>query len=74
MYHSLPQLLGFSHVDNFMNSRGAEGDAHDIVYVLSRFWNRVDINRIPEQDMNHFATRNNTAAPAWSALRRKYGM
>ncbi|EKM76494.1 hypothetical protein AGABI1DRAFT_122646 [Agaricus bisporus var. burnettii JB137-S8] len=54
--------------------RGAEGDAHDIIYILTRFWNRVDINRIPEQDMNHFVSRNNTAAAAWSALRRKYGM
>ncbi|GLB39094.1 hypothetical protein LshimejAT787_0602560 [Lyophyllum shimeji] len=54
--------------------RGSEGDAHDISYVLSRYWNRVDINRIPEQDMGVFVSRNPMAAPAWMAIKRKYGM
>ncbi|KAF8970436.1 hypothetical protein BDZ97DRAFT_94223 [Flammula alnicola] len=54
--------------------RGSERDAQDISYVLIRYWNRVDINRITEQDMNLFVTRNASAAPAWAALRRKYGM
>ncbi|KAF8880067.1 hypothetical protein BD779DRAFT_1446527 [Infundibulicybe gibba] len=54
--------------------RGSEGDAHDITYMLSRYWNRVDINRIPEHDMNQFVTRNASAGPAWAAIRRKYGM
>ncbi|KAF9450229.1 hypothetical protein P691DRAFT_810986 [Macrolepiota fuliginosa MF-IS2] len=75
------QGIPFLNVSEFLRAklktwmiRGAERDAHDIVYVLSRFWNRVDINRIPEQDMNHFVTRNHSAGSAWSALRRKYGM
>ncbi|KAG6831076.1 hypothetical protein H0H92_013000 [Tricholoma furcatifolium] len=54
--------------------RGSEGDAQDISYVLSRYWNRVDINRIPEQDMGVFVMRNSIAAPAWTAVKRKYGM
>ncbi|KAG6917617.1 hypothetical protein DXG01_001848 [Tephrocybe rancida] len=54
--------------------RGSEGDAQDISYVLSRYWNRVDINRIPEQDMGVFVSRNSAVAPAWTAVRRKYGM
>ncbi|PPQ88543.1 hypothetical protein CVT25_009923 [Psilocybe cyanescens] len=54
--------------------RGSERDAQDILYVLIRYWNRVDINRITEQDMNVFVSRNASAAPAWLALRRKYGM
>ncbi|KAG6854416.1 hypothetical protein C0991_006959 [Blastosporella zonata] len=54
--------------------RGSEGDAHDISYVLSRYWNRVDINRIPEQDMGIFVSRNSAVSPAWTAVRRKYGM
>ncbi|KJA26846.1 hypothetical protein HYPSUDRAFT_132377 [Hypholoma sublateritium FD-334 SS-4] len=54
--------------------RGAERDAQDIAYVLVRFWNRVDINRVPEADMALFVARNPTAAPAWAAVRRKYGM
>jgi len=53
---------------------GSDRDAQDISYVLIRYWNRIDINRITEQDMNVFVTRNATAAPAWAALRRKYGM
>ncbi|KAF9486270.1 hypothetical protein BDN70DRAFT_870365 [Pholiota conissans] len=54
--------------------RGSDSDAQDISYVLGRYWNRVDINRITEQDMNVFVSRNAAAAPAWAALRRKYGM
>ncbi|KAF8191143.1 hypothetical protein BJ912DRAFT_303604 [Pholiota molesta] len=53
---------------------GQDRDAEDISYVLVRHWNRVDINRITEQDMNSFVARNASAAPAWAALRRKYGM
>jgi len=54
--------------------RGLERDAQDISWVLSRYWNRVDINRIPEHDMNQFVAQNVAAAPAWSAIKRKYGM
>jgi hypothetical protein len=59
---------------NIPGSRGEDRDAQDITYVLSRYWNRVDINRIPEQDMNHFVSRNTSVGPAWAAVRRKYGM
>ncbi|KAJ3556155.1 hypothetical protein NP233_g12044 [Leucocoprinus birnbaumii] len=75
------QNVPFLNVSEFLRAklnswmiRGAERDAHDIVYVLSRYWNRVDINRLPEADMDRFVSRNSTAGPAWSALRRKYGM
>ncbi|KAF9527437.1 hypothetical protein CPB83DRAFT_768486 [Crepidotus variabilis] len=54
--------------------RAADRDAQDITFVLNRYWNRVDINRIVEQDMNQFCARNPAAAPGWAALRRKYGM
>jgi len=55
-------------------SRGSDSDAQDIAYVLSHYWNRVDINRIPEQDMGHFVARNAAIAPAWTAVKRKYYM
>jgi hypothetical protein len=55
-------------------SRRLERDAHDIVYVLTHFWNRVDINRIPEQEMAYFVSRYKAAAPAWVEIKRKYGM
>jgi hypothetical protein len=51
-----------------------ERDAQDIVYVLTRYWNRVDANRIPEQDMNQFVARFQAAAPGWTAVKNKYGM
>lgn len=54
--------------------RGSDRDAQDISYVLTKYWNRVDINRIPEQDMSQFVARNASVAPAWSAVKRKYGM
>jgi len=54
--------------------RGSERDVQDISYTMTRYWNRVDINRIPEQDMSHFVSRHTASAPAWAALQRKYGM
>ncbi|KAJ7868599.1 hypothetical protein B0H14DRAFT_3084061 [Mycena olivaceomarginata] len=75
------QGLPFLTISEFIRSklktwmiRGGDGDAQDISYVLSRYWNRVDINRIPESDMNHFVSRNTSVGPAWAAVRRKYGM
>ncbi|KAJ7074958.1 hypothetical protein B0H15DRAFT_44733 [Mycena belliarum] len=59
---------------NNQDSRAEDRDAQDICYVLSRYWNRVDINRIPEPDMNHFVSRNTSVGPAWAAVRRRYGM
>ncbi|KAI0790466.1 hypothetical protein C8Q75DRAFT_118339 [Abortiporus biennis] len=53
--------------------RRVELDAQDIVYILGRYWDRVDINRIPEQDMKEFVSRYPAAAPAWREVRRKYG-
>jgi hypothetical protein len=42
--------------------------------MLTRFWNRVDINRIPEQEMAYFVGRYTAAAPAWVEIKKKYGM
>ncbi|KAH9943566.1 hypothetical protein B0H21DRAFT_748981 [Amylocystis lapponica] len=54
--------------------RGIENDAADIVFAISRYWDRVDINRIPEQEMNTFVRRYKGAASGWIELKRKYGM
>ncbi|ETW75766.1 hypothetical protein HETIRDRAFT_481245 [Heterobasidion irregulare TC 32-1] len=54
--------------------RGSERDAQDIIFFVSRYWNSVDMNRIPEHDMNHFVEVYGAAAPGWAALKRKYGM
>ncbi|KAF8500431.1 hypothetical protein F5888DRAFT_1801952 [Russula emetica] len=54
--------------------RGSERDAQDIVFIMSRYWNSIDINRIPEHDMDRFVEIVGAAAPGWAAIKRKYGM
>ncbi|KAI0075959.1 hypothetical protein K474DRAFT_1317660 [Panus rudis PR-1116 ss-1] len=54
--------------------RASERDAQDIIYALSQYWDRVDINRIPEQEMNDLVSRYPAAAPAWRDLKKKYRM
>ncbi|KIP03399.1 hypothetical protein PHLGIDRAFT_26148 [Phlebiopsis gigantea 11061_1 CR5-6] len=54
--------------------RQAEHDAEDIAYVLTRYWNRVDFNRIPEHDMDEFVRRRPAAASAWAQIKQKYGL
>lgn len=54
--------------------RGLERDAQDIVFIMSRYWNSIDINRIPEHDMDRFVEMVGAAAPGWAAIKRKYGM
>ncbi|KAI5888795.1 hypothetical protein GGG16DRAFT_92008 [Schizophyllum commune] len=49
-------------------------DAHDLLYVLARYWNSVDANRISDTDMNVFVHENPEAAPPWAAIRRKYDL
>ncbi|KAI0048934.1 hypothetical protein FA95DRAFT_1582030 [Auriscalpium vulgare] len=54
--------------------RGAERDAQDITFIIGRYWNSIDINRIPEQDMERFVESVAAAGPGWTAVKRKYGM
>lgn len=73
--HDIPFLSVSEFIRAKLNSwmiRTSECDAQDIMYLLSRYWNRVDINRISEQDMKQFVDRNPTAAPPWTAIKRKY--
>ena len=57
-----------------VRSRQSEPDAKEITYLLNRYWDRVDINRIPEHDMNDFAAAVPDASPAWYSLQKKYGV
>ncbi|EMD34733.1 hypothetical protein CERSUDRAFT_86160 [Gelatoporia subvermispora B] len=52
--------------------RAAATDAQDIIFALNRYWNQVDINRIPEQEMNDFVKAHSTAGPGWTSLKRRY--
>ncbi|GJJ10615.1 hypothetical protein Clacol_004842 [Clathrus columnatus] len=54
-------------------SRGSQEDAEHLVYVLTRYWERVDINRIPEDDMDRFVSQWPTASSAWTAIKQRYG-
>jgi len=54
--------------------RQSDSEAREITYLLNRYWNRVDMNRIPEQDMTDFVAAHREAAQGWTALRRKYGV
>ncbi|KAK0449612.1 uncharacterized protein EV420DRAFT_1707719 [Desarmillaria tabescens] len=49
-------------------------DARDIIFMMPRYWNRMDVNRIPEIDMDQFVERNAEARPAWIAIKKKYRM
>lgn len=55
-------------------SRGSDRDAQDIVFIMTRYWNSIDINRIAEHDMDRFVEMVGAAAPGWAAIKRKYGM
>ena len=54
-------------------SRRSQDDAEHVIFVLTRFWAQVDINRIQEDDMDRFVTQLPAAAPAWKAIKRRYG-
>lgn len=56
-----------------MQSRRSQDDAEHVVFVLTRFWAQVDINRIQEDDMDRFVAHLPAAAPAWKAIKRRYG-
>jgi hypothetical protein len=60
-----------------------KADAHDIIFVLCRFWQNIDINRIPERDMDRFiklsaaatlpsAAGIMEATQAWKAVKARY--
>jgi hypothetical protein len=57
-----------------VHSRQSEPDAREITYLLNRYWDKIDINRIPEQDMNDFAAAIPDASRAWASLQKKYGI
>jgi len=46
-------------------------DATDIIFVLARYWNSVDLNRIPD-DIERFVQEFPQAAGPWNALRARY--
>ncbi|KAG8785632.1 hypothetical protein FRC15_001005 [Serendipita sp. 397] len=55
-------------------SRRDSCDAHDMLFILTGYWESIDINRIPEQDMDVYVKQNPEAKSAWKAIKRRYGV
>jgi len=47
----------------------APHDAVDLVFVLTRFWHRININRIPDVDMDRFVQHYPATAQSWESLK-----
>jgi len=52
--------------------RSQAHDAQDITWALARYWQHVDLNRIPESDMEKFIAQFPGAAQAWIAIKQRY--
>ncbi|PAV20414.1 hypothetical protein PNOK_0304100 [Pyrrhoderma noxium] len=71
--------LPFLSVSEFLRAKlnawslhARDPDAQDIVWVMTHYWQSVDINRIPEQDMERFVLSQPLAAPAWAAIKDRF--
>ncbi|KAF8588205.1 hypothetical protein K439DRAFT_1613776 [Ramaria rubella] len=74
LMHNVP----FLNVTEFLRAKmkawiRSQEDATQVIFVLTQFWAQVDINRIQEDDMDRFVAQYPVAAPAWTAIKRRYG-
>ncbi|CAG7847239.1 SubName: Full=Uncharacterized protein {ECO:0000313/EMBL:CCA71863.1} [Serendipita indica DSM 11827] len=68
-------VVPFLSVTEFLrkpSSRRDPCDAHDILFILSGYWESIDLNRIVEQDMDAFVKHNPEAKRVWKAIKRRY--
>ncbi|KAG8930547.1 hypothetical protein FRC03_002193 [Tulasnella sp. 419] len=79
LIHGVPFLSISEFLRAKMNAwltRGSEGDALDIIYVLARYWQNVDLNRIQEREMDKFIRLRGVeameASQAWKAVKARY--
>lgn len=68
-------LKPFLHnLSRFRNERrGTEQDTQDVNWVLTHYWQSVNINRIPEDEMERFVVQYPAVAPAWTAIKERFG-
>ena len=61
---------------NTSTSRRDPCDAYDVMFILTQYWEAIDVNRIVEQDMDLFVkqTANPQVKTAWRAIRNRYCM
>jgi hypothetical protein len=53
-------------------SRSIDGDAQDVLFILNRYWASIDLNRIPEADMERLVSVYPTAEAPWAAVKQRY--
>ncbi|QRV81832.1 hypothetical protein RhiJN_24275 [Ceratobasidium sp. AG-Ba] len=73
------QNLPFLSVTEFMRAklrvwatRNTEADAHDILFILNQYWASIDLNRIPEADMDRLVGAYPNAEAPWNAVKQRY--
>ncbi|KAG8755405.1 hypothetical protein FRC11_006061 [Ceratobasidium sp. 423] len=73
------QNLPFLSVTEFMRAkvrvwatRNTNEDAQDVLFILNRYWASIDLNRIPEADMDRLVTVYPTAAGPWNAVKERF--
>ncbi|KAG9125429.1 hypothetical protein FRC07_007623 [Ceratobasidium sp. 392] len=73
------QGLPFLSVTEFMRAklrvwaaRNNDADAQDVLFILNRYWGSIDLNRIPEADMDRLVTVYPAAEAPWNAVKQRY--
>lgn len=73
------QNLPFLSVTEFMraklrvwSTRNTDADAQDVLFILNRYWASIDLNRIPEADMDRLVALYPSAEAPWAAVKQRY--
>ncbi|KAF8605650.1 hypothetical protein BDV93DRAFT_438584 [Ceratobasidium sp. AG-I] len=73
------QNLPFLSVTEFMraklrvwSTRSTDADAQDVLFILLRYWASIDLNRIPEPDMERLVAKYPNADGPWNAVKQRY--
>lgn len=72
LIHLYFTFIYFYRGPNVSNSRRDPCDAHDVMFILTNYWEAIDINRIVELDMEAYVRDYPEAKTAWKAIRRRY--
>ncbi|CAE6445258.1 unnamed protein product [Rhizoctonia solani] len=73
------QNLPFLSVTEFMRAkvrvwaaRNISEDAQDVLFILNRYWASIDLNRIPETEMDRLVMAYPEAEAPWNAVKERY--
>lgn len=59
-------------LDLTSRSRNTDADAQDVLFILNRYWASIDLNRIPEADMDRLVALYPSAEAPWAAVKQRY--